>query len=568
MNLKQQIVEQKIEETAVRLGLSENLAFLRFAHSLITGQSIHGFDEADLIDGGQDKQIDVISIETGNDEATVSILQCKNTESFSSNILIQMKNGLSWIFGKPRSDVATLSNTNFKDKINEYRSIQNAFGPSNIHIVVAFVTNGLTSELSNEFDQEAKSIVDTYDNDVFASFDLRIVGADEIVDMINALERRTRKIDADIRLRYDTNNPSLIKYHSEGLKGIVCSVSAKEIARIVNQDASGAIFDANIRRYLGKRGGVNSAILDTCTNVAESNLFWFLNNGITIVCDACDPVTDPDNPHVKIKNMQIVNGCQTATSLAMADKMGQLAADTRVLVRIYEAANTDLVDRIVLTTNSQNRIGNRDLKSNESHQVDMERGFERYGFLYERKIRQYDNISDIDASKIVVNEVVGQCYLSIVLRNPADASRRKYKIWDEYYKRIFGGNIIEPHVVAYLIFRHTKNWLARTNYAESSNELKRRLAKTGTFHLSRIVSFLWRGDDWGKNPNSYQNHIRILTTSTAPLDDLLEQALSILENVVRDSKNYTLAEIETALKSSILDAEIDRALHGRDRQKG
>ena len=568
MNLKQQIIEQKIEETASRLGLSNDTAFLRFAHSLVTGQSIHAFDDADLVDGGQDKQVDVITIENSNDEATVYIIQVKNTNSFSSNILIQMKNGLSWIFNKQRSDVSTLANNNFKDQINEYRSIQNGLGPSNIHVIVAFITNGLTSKISHEFQQEKKSITDDYDNGVFASFDLRILGADELVDLINSFERRTRKIDADLRIRYDANNPSLIKYHSAGLKGIVCSVSAKDIARLVNEDTSGAIFDANIRRYLGKRGAVNLAILDTCTNVAESNMFWFLNNGITIVCDSCDPVTDPDNPLVKIKNMQIVNGCQTATSLANAEKIGKLAADTRVLVRIYEAANTDLVDRIVLTTNSQNRIGNRDLRSNDPHQIDMERGFEKYGYFYERKIRQYENRLDIDTSRIIVNEIVGQCYLAIVLKIPSDANRRKYKIWDDQYEKIFGGNIIEPHVLAYLIYRNTKLWLSRTGYAQSLDELRRKLARTGSFHIARIASFLWRGEDaWSQNPQSYHLQITSLTEAHNPLDKQLEQSLAILEKVIRESKNYTLAEIETALKSSILDNDIDRELNSKHKSK-
>lgn len=566
MNLKQQIIEQKIEDIVSQLGLSKDKAFLRLVHSLTTAQSIHAFDETDIVDGGQDKQIDIITIETGQDDTTVYIIQTKNTDSFSSNILIQMKNGLSWIFSKPRADVNTLSNTKFKDQIIRYRAVQSANGPSNIHIVVIFATNGLTSELSSEFEQERKAIIDTYDNGVYASFELRIIGADELVDLINTLERRTRKIDADLRIRYDTNNPSLIKYHSEGLKGIVCSVSAKEIARIVNQDTSGAIFDANIRRYLGTRGVVNSAILETCTDAAESNLFWFLNNGITIVCDSCDPVTDPDNPHVKIKNMQIVNGCQTASSLANAEKAGQLSPDTRVLVRIYEAVNTGLVNRIVQTTNSQNRIGNRDLKSNDSHQVDMERGFEKYGYFYERKIRQYDNMPDIDASKIAPNEIVGQCYLAIVLKSPSDASRRKYKIWDDHYSKVFGGSIIEPHLLAYLIYLQTKSWLKRTDYMESSDEVKRRISKTGAFHIARIASFLWRGgDEWSQSPSSYQEDIKLLTESTNPLDEQLEKGLTILEQVIRQSRNYSPAEIETILKSSILDNDIDRELHTKHR---
>src|SRR5262249_39781363 len=149
--------------------------------------------------------------------------------------------------------------------------------------------------------------------------------------------------------------------------------------------------DLNIRRFLGTRGGVNADILRTCTDLQSSYEFWFLNNGITMICDSLDAVTDPDNPHIKLTNTQIVNGCQTATTLALAQREGQLAADVRVMVRIYETTNTDLVDKIVLTTNSQNQISSRDLRANDTIQVDIEKACTIYGFHYERKLRQFDN---------------------------------------------------------------------------------------------------------------------------------------------------------------------------------
>ena len=87
MNLRQQIVTERIAEVATTLNLPHDKAFVRLAHHLITGQSIHAFDPSDLTEGGQDKQIDVLSIEEGTDQATVYILQVKNTESFSSKKL-------------------------------------------------------------------------------------------------------------------------------------------------------------------------------------------------------------------------------------------------------------------------------------------------------------------------------------------------------------------------------------------------------------------------------------------------------------------------------------------------
>jgi hypothetical protein len=138
-----------------------------------------------------------------------------------------------------------------------------------------------------------------------------------------------------------------------------------EIAKLVNDHPDGSIFDLNIRRFLGTLGGVNRDIFSTCSNVESSYEFWFLNNGITIVCDQFDPVTDLDNPHVKLKNLQIVNGCQTATTLALAQREGRLSQDVRVLTRIYETSDPTLVSRIVLTTNNQNQIKSRDLRAND-----------------------------------------------------------------------------------------------------------------------------------------------------------------------------------------------------------
>jgi AIPR protein len=295
------------------------MAFLYLVFSIITGQSIHAINPADIVDGGQDKQLDAITIEQSAEEATIYIIQAKNTDSFSSNNLIQMRNGLLWFFDKPRADINTLANIKLKDKLFDFRNVQNELGPSNINIVVAYVTNGLTSQLrsSDEFRQEEKTIRDAYDNGTFAKYDLYIWGAEELVDQLNMLERQGKKIDADIRIQYDRNNPSLIKFYADKFTGMVCTSPAHEIARIVNSDPTGSIFDSNIRRFLGKRGNVNKDILKTCSDTDVSYQFWFLNNGITIICDSFDPVTDQDNPHVNIKNMQIVNGCQTASAIAV-----------------------------------------------------------------------------------------------------------------------------------------------------------------------------------------------------------------------------------------------------------
>ena len=236
----------------------------------------------------------------------------------------------------------------------------------------------------------------------------------------------------------------------------------RDIAALVNGDAGGALFDSNIRRFLGKGRAVNAEILRTATDANSSYLFWFLNNGLTIVCDNCDPVTDPDKPMVKITNLQIVNGCQTASALAHAARDGTLRSDTRVLLKIFQTTDQTLGSRIVVTTNNQNRISSRDLKANDTRaQQDMKRRFERYGLLYEHIVNQYANNH---AGSFGTKDSVERGRRAGVPRgrDHKEARRRSPpkvdKVWTDNYAEIFSGRAVEPHVICVLLRQSATVW--------------------------------------------------------------------------------------------------------------
>ena len=561
MTVRQQIVEDRVEKLMTQLSVDRDIAFLRFVHALVTSQSVHAFDEADLVDGGQDKQIDLISIrEEEGERADVYIIQGKNSGTFSSNALVGLKNGLNWLFQTPRKELASLGNTALRDKIYEFRALQSSIGPSNIRLFVRFVTTGDASALSDEYNQEARKLVSEYDNETYDKFDFQTFGSDELVELLNREERQSRRVDETIKIRYDTNNPSLIKYHAQGLKGLVCSVPGREIARLVNENEDASVFDLNIRRYLGTRGGVNRDILETCTRTDSSFEFWFLNNGITIVCDSFDPVTDPDDPHVKLLNMQIVNGCQTATSLALAHKQGDLASDVRVLMRVYETEDPDLVDKIVLTTNNQNKISSRDLRANDAVHIDLEAAFKAKGFYYERKPRQFDD-DQIVLERLFTNEAVAQWYLAIRLTNPADARGRKYKVWGEHHDKIFSGKTgVEPYLVTALLGKSVVSWLKTSGYQADDDETVRIISKRGAFHIGRIAAFKWRdGDGWGQN-QELSEQLHTLQSNPQSVHAHIDEAFHLLSRLIRASESYT-ADVDRALKSSALDHDVTKTLH-------
>ncbi len=148
----------------------------------------------DIVDGGQDKQIDAIKIEDSSDEATIYITQIKSEDNFSSNSIIQIRNGLKWIFEKRIADIDQLSNMKFKDRIKDYRKVQSDLGPSNIYIKVAYIINGGASKFSDECQQEIDTIIQTYDNDTFVDFTFEALGADKLVDILNSQEKKTKRL--------------------------------------------------------------------------------------------------------------------------------------------------------------------------------------------------------------------------------------------------------------------------------------------------------------------------------------------------------------------------------------
>jgi hypothetical protein len=262
-----------------------------------------------------------------------------------------------------------------------------------------------------------------------------------------------------------------------------------------------------------------------------------------------------------VKNLQIVNGCQTATALAHAARDGSLRPDTRVLLKIFETTDPTLASRIVLTTNNQNRISTRDLKDNDAVQQDMQRRFEHYNLLYEHKINQYSTTALTAGQKIVSNEDVGQAFLAIALKKPSDARRRKYKVWTDNYGDIFSGGSVEPHIICLLIYQAANAWSRTARRSVGITEIRRKLINNGLLHIARIASFLWRlSDSFSQEIDVLKTQIITLQTVASELNPHFDVALNRLEALINANPDFQ-NDIDAALKSALLETAITRSLH-------
>ena len=154
-----------------------------------------------------------------------------------------------------------------------------------------------------------------------------------------------------------------------------------------------ALFEENIREYLGSNGSVNKKIVDTLRDPQERNNFFFYNNGITIIVDNYSSESTEGNRRVfTVTNPQIVNGCQTVNTIYETlnslpeSKLEKEFEDTFVMVKILKIPTTDenlkdLYRNIVTYNNSQNAINERAFAAAASEFKRIQSEFETKGFL-------------------------------------------------------------------------------------------------------------------------------------------------------------------------------------------
>ena len=530
IQIQQTTLEEKVQQIQALHNLSsEDKAFQALAVSLLFDVDYGSILPDEIVDAAQDKQIDVIRIEEDSraGQAHIHIIQAKNSPGFSSNTLIQMWNGLRWIFSRPKAELETLNNIRFVNKIEEIRDLRSNYSTSNLSVSVYYITPGdtriLNTPASDEWNQEKRALIAEYSAIGFQGFEFRELGAIELVELLNETERIRREVDAKIAIVYDVNRPSLVEYQTGDTKAVICTVTGEELARIASLEPRDAIFDLNVRPYYGSRGKVNSDVRRTSTSVIESSRFWFLNNGITMICTSFSVDKDPDNPTIQVNNVQIVNGCQTSVTLREAKENGVLQPDVRVLLRIYSTADQNLVEEITLTTNNQNRITDRDLKANDVVQRNIQRAMrELYGYHYERKNKEFCALRGDEQRKVIPNDRAAQAFLATVLRRPSVARGYLARIWSEHYDEIFSGATVEDLLLSYQIhsFCADKAKTLDTNFSwqdPASEELAKEVAVYGVFHLSTLIGARLTRNRWGaRNQRAIKTILEAVWTAGDP----------------------------------------------------
>jgi predicted CopG family antitoxin len=549
--VKKNFINIKIEKLAKFLSINKDRAFTYLSLGLLMDLDENNIDDDIVIDGEGDKQIDAILITEIGGEKKVCLIQTKREPGFSSNTVIQMGNGLNWIFGANSREVSKLKNVKLKNKIGEVCDMWDA----NISVNVYYCTLGDETKVPKEAREQADAITNTYGKLFNNRFSFSFVGARGLYDSMQRREKTGKVVKEKISYEFYQDMANMLDYYIEGFEGAICTVRGKEIARLVNKHGDN-LFEANIRKFLGANK-VNKSISETCGSEKDSRFFWFFNNGITIVCDSYKAAKNPKNPYIEVNNAQIVNGCQTATTLFNVWKDNKLKDDTKVLVKIFSAKSESFVNKITEATNKQTSISTRDLMANDKTQILIEDYLkEKYGYYYERKRNQYKD-KKISKNQIINNEKVAQAFLAIGKKRPSIAKTSKARLFsEEFYEDIFSAPV-EHLLIAYKIAEFAEN----EKKQKTEEETKYALKIYGFLHISRMIAYYFFKSEYFPSASEIDKYVNLITSKKAVLKKFYDRSFNeLLKRIKIKQKKGEVENLNNFFKSSSAEDLVNKIL--------
>ncbi len=162
------------------------------------------------------------------------------------------------------------------------------------------------------------------------------------------------------------------------------------IARLVDlvalhKEKGKALYERNIRYFLGSsKSDVNKAIKTTLHDAPGD--FFYLNNGVTAVCDLIEPkATKNGAKKFRVRGLSIINGAQTVASAAefVRQYPGRSIDDAKVMLTLIKApAEGPFGKRVTKARNHQNPVQTANFASLDENQERLRQEIAHLGFEY------------------------------------------------------------------------------------------------------------------------------------------------------------------------------------------
>lgn len=324
---------------------------------------------ASVVDDFNDKGIDAIHYHAPSETLYLLQTKLKESERFKQEDALPFCEGIRLLL---KQDF-TAFNANVQNRKADIEGALDAC--SHIKLVVPYTGDGISQTASDAL----QALLDDEDLDEERLVkQVEYYTATEIARDLLA-EQAYQPVHTDIALQKHAKveSPRATYYGVARLADLVA----------LHQTHGKALYERNIRYFLGSgKSDVNKAIQTTLRDTPAD--FFYLNNGVTAVCDVVDPKgRNPSNGirKFKVRGLSIINGAQTVASAAefVRQHPGKPIDDAKVMLTLIKApADGAFGKQVTKARNHQNPVQTANFASLDENQERLRQEIAHLGFDY------------------------------------------------------------------------------------------------------------------------------------------------------------------------------------------
>ncbi|MGX9717100.1 AIPR family protein [Janthinobacterium lividum] len=320
-----------------------------------------------VVDDFNDKGIDAIHYDTTSETLYLLQTKLKESEQFKQEDALPFCEGIRLLL---KQDFGVF-NKNVSDRKAEIEEALDAC--SHIKLIVPYTGEGISKTAGDAL----QSLLDDEDLDEERLHkQVAYYTATEITRDLLA-EQSYKPVHTSIALQKHAKieSPRSTYYGVARLSDLVA----------LHQTHGKALYERNIRYFLGSsKSDVNRAIKNTLHDAPGD--FFYLNNGITAVCDLIEPkATNNGTKKFKVRGLSIINGAQTVASAAefVRQHPDKSIEDARVMLTLIKApADGPFGKRVTKARNHQNPVQTTNFASLDENQERLRQEIVYLGFDY------------------------------------------------------------------------------------------------------------------------------------------------------------------------------------------
>jgi len=365
--------------------LSRGLA----AYSLYSLADISAKEAASsIVDGSNDNGLDALYFDENQDILWLvqSKWKQKGQGQPDTGDLEKFKTGIL--------DIQNEKKDEFNEKVKQkWDQVQSAILSDNLRIkIVISYTGGSLSKHS-------RKVLDSILYELNYFYELASVEIFNLEKINQAIINNKKENNIDVKfqlMNWGRVDFPFVAYYGQ--------IKATEIAKWWNTYNT-KLFSKNIRSFIGP-SNVNQEISRTLSE--EPTLFWYFNNGITVLCKELKKVglgRDTRISEFYCKGISVINGAQTIGSIGEVfddEESRNKLEEADVFIRFIslEDCPEDFGVRVTRATNTQNKIEERDFVSLDEEQERLRLELQIQGKNYIYKRSRDDRKSDFECCNL------------------------------------------------------------------------------------------------------------------------------------------------------------------------